>query len=202
MVTRHIPAWGRRPCRGITASSPFRYYLGTPDRLTTSSPSNHTKAGTREARHPHAYPLRATWHCQRPRRPNSGSTDIPVGAKTPNFLSITRPLWQKDAPSPPFITRFPRKTPVQTPPRPATLPPCSNPSPISTILPITQFQPAALARDSRPNVHFPTPRTSLPQIRSPARQYRSNRRQNPSLDPQSAPPPAPCPTGISGNERK
>ena len=94
------------------------------------------------------------------------------------------------------------KNPQFRQPRPATLPPCSNPSPIHTILTSTQIQPATQARDSHPNAYFPTPRTSLPQTRSPARQYHPNHHQNPSIGPHSAPRPAPCPTGISGNERK
>ena len=86
---------------------------------------------------------------------------------------------------------------------PATLPPCSNPYPIRTMLPSTpQFQPATQARHKRPNAHFPTPRASLPQTRSPARQYHPNHHQNPSFGLHSAPPPAQCPTGIRGNERE
>ena len=94
------------------------------------------------------------------------------------------------------------KPPVQIPSAPATLPPCSDPSLIRTMLPSAPIPTRYPAREGRPNAHFPTPRTSLPQTRSSARQYRSNRRQKPSLGPHSAPPRAQCPTGISGNERK
>ncbi len=114
-----------------------------------------------------------------PPPPQFDSIDIPVGAKTPNFLCITCLWWHKDVPSPPIITQIPpklqfRHLPPRCPrafqscaievyplvlsgsndalvvrqahherdvwglylrPAPATLPPCSNPSPIRTILP-------------------------------------------------------------------
>ena len=96
----------------------------------------------RKALTAHAYPLCATCHCERPRRPNSGNTVIPVGAKTPNFLVHHLPFVAKSRPitphNPPKIPKNPQFRHL----RPVTLPPCSNPYPIRTILPNAQIQPA------------------------------------------------------------
>ena len=125
---------------------------------------------------------------------------------------------------------IPPKTPVQTPHAQVTLPPCSNPYPIRTILPSAQLQPApwparglskvatcrARTTPARPEpvegpagqhedekspyvprqpTQCPLPNTanSLPQIRSSARQYHSNRRQNLSIGPQFNPTARPMP---------
>ena len=65
----------------------------------------------------HAYPLCATCHCQRPRRPNSGSTVMPVGAKTPNLSVNHLPFVAKNLLSPPIVTRFPQNPSSDTPAR-------------------------------------------------------------------------------------
>ena len=159
-------------------------------------------------RETHSYPLGATCHCQRPRRPNSGSKVIPVSVtsvlpKRPTFCAFTCLMWQKRRTIAPIITRFPQKPPVQTLPARRHFRIAQTPTPSVPCYPAPQFQPATQARHSRPNAHFPTPLTSLPQIRSPARQYRLKPSPKPFTSaPNSAPPPAQCPTGISGNKRK
>ena len=101
----------------------------------------------------HAYPLCATWHCQRPAAPIQVARSFLLAPKRPTFCESPAFCGKKpphrlhNHPNPP-------KPPVQTPHAPATLPPCSNPSPIRTILPIAQTQPATRARDSRPNAQF------------------------------------------------
>ena len=146
-------------------------------------------------------PTCATCHSERHAVPNQVAQSLLSAPKRPTFCDSSAFAGKKDLPSHPKSPNSPNP-PQFRHPHPTTLPPCSNPSPNRTILPNAPIQPATRTRDSRPNAHFPTPRTSLPQTRSSDRQYRSKRRQNPAIGPPFSPRLARCPTGISGNERK
>ena len=87
--------------------------------------------------------------------------------------------------------------------RPATLPPCSNPNPIRTILPSApiptrhpgQRQPSQCSPPNTANLAPPKP------AHLPTNTAKTAAKTLPSA-PDSAPRPTQCPTGTSGNERK
>ena len=112
-------------------------------------------------------------------------------------------LWQKAAPSPPIIPQIPPKTPVQTAHAPVTLPPCSNPCPIRTILssaptPTQSGRPATTVPMPTSQHHEPC---SLKPDHLPANTTKTAAKTLPSA-PNSAPRPTQCPTGIGGYERE
>ena len=109
----------------------------------------------------HAYPLCATCHCERHRRSHAGGAVILVHAKTPNFSQFIRLLRPKEPPLAPIFPEIPPNNPQfrHHPPR-RHLPLALTPAPSVPYYPAPQFQPATQARDSRPNAHFPTRRTS------------------------------------------
>ena len=114
------------------------------------------------------------------------------------FVAKRRTIAPHNHPNPP-------KTPVQTPPAPVTLPPCSNPYRIRTILPSTQTQPATRAREGRPNAHFQIPRTSPPNpptcpripLKPPPKPF-----PRPPIQPHDPPNAIPKLAEMRGNERE
>ena len=142
-----------------------------------------------------------------PRRHNSGSTVIPACRCQNAQLFVHSPAFggKKIYHRSPSSPKSPQKTPSSDTSRPddtsalaLTLPP-SVPCYPTLRIPTPPSRPATAVPMPTSAQHR---ELSLPQTRPPDRQYHSNRRQNPSLDPHSAPRPARCPTGISGNERK
>ena len=134
--------------------------------------------------------------------PIQGTQSFLSAPKRPTFRSIARLLWQKDVPSPPIITRFSQKPPVQTAPARRQFGLALTLPPSVPYYPTPRIQPPP-----RPATAVPMPTSQHRQPRSPKSAHlpadttQTATKTLPS-DPNSAPRPAPCPTGISGNERK
>ena len=89
-------------------------------------------------------PFQFRWHRHSCRRRNA------------QLFVIHLPLVAKRRTVSPIITQ---KPPVQTPPAQRHFPLALTLPPSVPCYPMPQFQPATQARESRPNAHFPTPRT-------------------------------------------